>query len=188
MKTLILESADGSVQAEIKVDIFGTNAVLAVPGADTRFTNMEIIEGDAAIVAGIDLQETEGNFQAIVALAKLLNLNLTVIDLNEASPLNLLVRPIISAGADQTGVVNGTGAVLLAGVVTDPGSAAITDILWSLESKTGVGTPVFDDTTILTPSITGIDTSAGDYIFKITATNGDTLVATDTVIVTVLPV
>jgi len=188
MKTLILESADKAIRAEIKVDIFGTNAELATPGFDTKFTNMEIVDGDVAIIAGVNLQETENRFQSIISLAKSLNLNLTVIDLKEAAPLVLLGGPIISAGPDQVGVVNGSGAVALDGTVTTSGTSAVDTILWELLSKTGAGTPVFADATVIDPSVTGIDAAAGNYIFKVTVTNEDGLSSSDTVLITVLAV
>jgi len=186
MKTLILESADKVIRAEVKVDIFGTNAELAAPGFDTRFTNMEIVDGDAATIAGVNLQEVENSFQSILALAVSTNLNLTVIDIKEPSPLVLLAGPIISAGPDQVGIVNGSGAVALDGTVTSSGTSAVDTILWELLSKTGAGTPVFADATVIDTTITGIDAAEGDYIFKLTVTNVDGLVATDTVLVTVL--
>ena len=82
MKTIILKSGDDSIRVEAKVDIFATLEQLQEPGFDTRFTGMEILDSDEAIVAGVNLTEIEHNWQSIINLAKTLGYALLVVDLN----------------------------------------------------------------------------------------------------------
>jgi hypothetical protein len=95
MKTIILKSADNSIKSEVKVDIFATTAELQVPGFDTRFTGMEIVDDEAAIVAGINVRNIEYNWQSLVALAQENDLSLFVIDLNgsESGPVEVVEAP-----------------------------------------------------------------------------------------------
>jgi len=86
MKTLVYKSANGvtpEVRAEVKVDIFATNDELATEGFDTKFTNMEIVRDDNAIIAGLGFQEMDFDWQTMKKVAQDLNLSLTVIDINE---------------------------------------------------------------------------------------------------------
>lgn len=181
MKTLIFQSNDGALTAEVKADIFATATELATIGFDTKFTNMEITKPQAAVALGFNLQEIENGFQASKALAIKLNLNLNIVDINEGtsgSDVSVVGLPKISAGPDQA-VAGDSGAVDLAGVVTSVGSSPIDTILWELVS--GPETPTFDDEAILAPSVTGIDTTDGTYVFKITVTNTDGVSETDSV-------
>lgn len=85
MKTLILKSADNSIRAELKVDIFATTDEMQEPGFDTRFTGMEVIKNEDTTASGVDLRELEHNWRSVVALAEQYSLALYVIDLNDDS-------------------------------------------------------------------------------------------------------
>lgn len=82
MKTLIFKSADNSIHAEAKVDIFATISQLQQPGFDTRFTGMEIKDDFASIAYGVDITEIEHNWQSMIHLAQSTGLGLYIIDLN----------------------------------------------------------------------------------------------------------
>lgn len=93
MKTLIYQSGAGvtpAIRAEVKVDIFATNSELATDGFDTKFTNMEIVRDDNAIIAGLGFQEMDFNWQTMKKLAQDLNLSLNVIDINEDSSVEIV--------------------------------------------------------------------------------------------------
>jgi hypothetical protein len=95
MKTIIIRSADNTTRVEVKADIFATTAQLQTPGFDTRFTGMEIVDTEAAIVAGINVTEIEQNWQGMIYLATSLSLGLYVIDLNDAQTGEIeIVAPV----------------------------------------------------------------------------------------------
>lgn len=84
MKTIVLKNAGGSIRAEAKVDIFASLAELNTIGFDTRFTGMTIVEDDASIIGGANIDEKEYSWQDIrnIAAATTPDLELWVFDLN----------------------------------------------------------------------------------------------------------
>ena len=86
MKTIIFENAPKTFKVTIKVDIFASNTELATEGFDTRFTNMEIVEDEGAVVEGLALTEIEQSWVAIKQFAEAAGYNLSVVDLNEPTP------------------------------------------------------------------------------------------------------
>lgn len=86
MKTLILRDATLTTVVEIKADIFATNAEMTDPSFNTNFTAMEIKDEEAAIVLGINVNESKYDFKQIVAIAEgIAGIGLFVIDLQESA-------------------------------------------------------------------------------------------------------
>ena len=111
MKTLLFKSADGSNQAEVKVDIFASNTDLVTAGFETRFTHMEIIRDEAALIAGINMQEIEQSWQGLITLAVNKGYTLTVLDLKESAPQNVVTATALAgtlAGTKGASAITGT--------------------------------------------------------------------------------
>ena len=114
MKTLIFQNPEQTLRVEVKVDIMLANTDLQTAGVDTRFTNMAIVDNDAAKVAGIDLTEVEYSWIALRQFAEDNGFSLTVIDINENVSDDIVTWTAI------TGTVAGTlGASVLTGTATD---------------------------------------------------------------------
>lgn len=96
MKTFILQTVEGSptpARVEIKVDAFCKNTDFLEPGFDTRFTNMEIVNDDEAVKAGVNLQLIEDRYQNLLQLAKDVKMGLVVVDINHPASTITLYEP-----------------------------------------------------------------------------------------------
>jgi hypothetical protein len=89
----------------------------------------------------------------------------------------ILEIPVVDAGDDEAA----SAAVHeLSGTATAAGDKTIASTLWS--NVSGPSTPTFDDATALTTNANGLVTGA--YVFKLTATDSEGTVASDTVTIT----
>ena len=95
MKTLALRNAGATINVQIKVDIFATNAQLQEAGFDTRFTNMTLDNYDTLASQTLgNIQEIENNWQSIVALANATaGVGLYLSDINEPGAEIEIVAP-----------------------------------------------------------------------------------------------
>lgn len=115
MKTILFASQDGSKTVQAKCDIFAKNTELLTPGFDTRFTHMEIVETEGAVVDGVALAEIENSWQSVITFAISKGYSLKVSDINEG-----VTSDVVNIGAALTGTVAGTkGASALTGTGTN---------------------------------------------------------------------
>jgi len=99
----------------------------------------------------------------------------------KALRISKYANPVVSAGADQPGVVLANAALLGTAV---PFRGTITSKLWTCTAKpVGAAAPGITTPAALATNITGLVT--GVYIFKLTAVDSNDYTGTDTVTVTV---
>ncbi len=87
-----------------------------------------------------------------------------------------LIPPVAGAGADQNIVVS---SAALSGTATDS-DGSIVSTIWTQVS--GPNTAIFDNNAILTPTVSSL--IDGTYVFRLTATDDDTLTHFDDVSIT----
>lgn len=179
MKTFILESNDKSIRAEIKADIFAKNAEVAVAGFDVRFTNMEVVDDEAAIVAGINEAQVINTYKDVYDLCISLNLNLYIVDINEGDTTLLSTGIEVDAGADQA-ITNGAGDITSVASLVEIGEGSVDSYLWEVVSQPGGGTAVPATPTTLNSVMTNSDAPDGTYVFKLTLTSTTGAVTSDT--------
>jgi len=142
MKTLIFQNPEKTIRVEAKVDIFATNVELATAGFDTRFTNMAIVDSDAAIAEGMALTEIESSWQAILAFATLRGYSLDVVDLNENDTTAMITWSELAG----TGTVAGTIALqALVGTATNWDPELVSGDIVSIDGFTYTMDVITDD-------------------------------------------
>lgn len=95
-------------------------------------------------------------------------------DKKEAQLIAILEIPVVNAGTDTT---SSAATKALLGTATAAGDKTITSLLWSQVS--GPNTAGFSAPTALSTNATGLIT--GTYVFKLTATDSEGTIASDTV-------
>lgn len=138
-----------------------------------------IFDDSSVTVANLVTALTEIGISANTDMtdAQLLNIVNKLSKKNETALIALLEIPTVSAGAD--GTANSATKVLL-GTATAATGKTIASVLWSQVS--GPNTAGFSAPTALSTNATGLVT--GVYVFKLTATDSDGIVASDNVTIT----
>lgn len=158
--------------------------VLSSPGAKTLYSN--------------DLKQTFSTFyldspgtKKLTPLADWpgkigmkLDIQLQVMFLEMEPPSSEPRPPLVYTGGARTIILPTTSLAVTGATVTPRSGSSITGVLWEFVS--GPATPGITGSTTLTPTFTGM-TVAGTYIFKLTATDSNSLSTSANKTVTVLP-
>lgn len=96
----------------------------------------------------------------------------------------------MNAGTNQSEQKDSAANITLTGTVIDPGSAPIVSTLWEVVSKPPASTPVINTPASLITTVGDVIENVGEYVFKLTGTNGDSGVGTDFVYIeiTAIPI
>jgi len=149
------QPATGQTESDATITIYGDSTVTVV-----NLVNALNEVGVTATTAMTDVQ-----------LIKLVN---KLSDKKEAQLIDILEIPVVNAGTDTT---SSAATKALLGTATAAGDKTIASLLWSQVS--GPNTAGFSAPTALSTNATGLIT--GTYVFKLTATDSEGTIASDTV-------
>ncbi|RKS00420.1 major capsid protein [Flavobacterium sp. 102] len=152
------ESTSGQTEDDATITIYD----------DTTVTVANLIVALAAVGVTATVDNTD------VELIKMVN---KLSKAKETTLKAVLEIPVVDAGTNTTA---NAATKALDATVTPAGDKTIASVLWTVVS--GPGTPGFVDATVVDATANGLVT--GTYVFKLTVTDSEGIVASDTVTIT----